>query len=156
VLSSESAALGATSFYLINRHSNGSTSSSTCNFREASGSNIAYVHLSIVYYSKNTAPGAPTIVYPASASKTTYNTKPWFRFKTGTDAESSSITTYWRVDSGTWQSYSSTTGSNNDKQWTTALAAGSHTVYAYSSDGVATSSTASRTFTVGTPAAAIT
>lgn len=156
-LSSESAALGATSFYLINRHSNGSTTSSTCNFRQASGTNTAYVHLNIVYYSKNSAPGAPTIIYPASANAITYNQKPWFRFKTGTDAESSSITTYWRVDSGSWQSYSSTINSNNDKQWTAStLAIGSHTVEAYCSDGSLTSGTVSRSFKINSPAAAIT
>ena len=107
-------------------------------------------------YTTNTAPSAPTIVHPAAADKITYNQKPWFRFTTGTDAEESSLTTYWRVDSGTWQSYSSTTGSNNNKQWTTALAAGSHTISAYCHDGTVASSTVSRTFTVGTPAAAIT
>lgn len=107
-------------------------------------------------YTENTAPSAPTIVYPAAAGKTTYNTKPWFRFKSGSDAESTNITTYWRVDNGTWQSYSGNEATNTDKQWTTTLSTGSHTVYAYSSDGSLTSSTVSRTFTVATPISAIT
>lgn len=145
------AALQASDFYLYIRRT--SSSGNVCNIRNACTGKLTITYTRTV---RNTAPGTPTIVYPASASKTTYNTKPWFRFKTGTDAESSSITTYWRVDSGTWQTYSSATGSNNDKQWTTALSAGAHTVYAYSSDGTATSSEVSRAFTVGTPAAAIT
>lgn len=122
-----------------------------------SGSGTSYVRrLQLIFtYTVNTAPSAPTIVYPASAGKTTYNTKPWFRFKSGSDSEATSITTYWRVDSGTWQSYSGSEATNIDKQWTTALSTGSHTVYAYSSDGSLTSSTVSRTFTVATPISAI-
>lgn len=134
-------------------------SSASLNVRvNNSGSGTSYVRgLQLIFtYTVNTAPTAPTIVYPAVASATTYNTKPWFRFKSGSDTESTSITTYWRVDNGTWQSYSGSEATNTDKQWTTALSTGSHTVYAYSSDGSLTSSTVSRAFTVASPISAVT
>lgn len=144
--------LAATNFKLNVGTTNSSYNGSKVNFRkESDGVTVAEVTIYIDYYVKNTAPSAPTIVYPAAANKTTYNTKPWFRFKSGSDAESTSLTTYWRVDSGTWQSYSGAEATNTDKQWTTALSTGSHTVYAYSSDGSLTSSTVSRAFTIASP-----
>lgn len=106
-----------------------------------------------INYTTTVTPTAPTISYPASASKTTYNTKPWFRFK----ANANTSKLYWRVDSGSWQNFSASNGSSYDKQWTTALSAGSHTVYCYALSSTSTSSsTVSRAFTVASPQAAVT
>lgn len=106
-----------------------------------------------ISYTNTVTPTAPTISYPASASQTTYNTKPWFRFK----ANANTSKLYWRVDSGTWQNFSASNGSSYDKQWTTALSAGSHTVYCYSQSSTSTnSSTVSRAFTVASPQAVVT
>lgn len=101
-----------------------------------------------INYTTTITPTAPTISYPASASKITYNTRPWFRFK----ANANTSKLYWRVDSGTWQNFSASNGSSYDKQWTTTLSTGSHIVYCYAQSSTSTnSSTVSRAFIVASP-----
>ena len=110
------------------------------------------IELDITYTEPSVTPTAPTFTYPAAASTTTYNQKPWFRFA----AKANTSKLYWRVDSGSWQNFSASNGSSYDKQWTTALSAGSHTVYCYSQSNTSTNSgTQSRAFTVASPQAAV-
>lgn len=77
----------------------------------------------------------------------------------GTDAQQSSTTLYYKVDSASYQTKSNCANNTAyEVQWPTALSAGSHTLTVYANDGQSvnnTSSTASRTFTVGTPQAAV-
>ena len=114
------------------------------------------IELDIEYTPPAITPGNPTFTYPAAASRTTYNTKPWFRFKSGTNATKF----YYRVDSASWQSFSCSASTTYDKQWPTALSAGSHTLYIYNTSSTSTVNSAgttgtSRTFTVATPQAAV-
>lgn len=146
----KSAILTATGSIKFIVYNNGSSSSTTCNFRSGGTATITVNYTPPV---TTITPTAPTITWPAAASKTTYNTKPWFRFK----ANANTTKLYWRVDSGSWQNFSASNGSSYDKQWTTALSAGSHTVYCYALSSTSTSSsTVSRAFTVASPQAAVT
>ena len=102
----------------------------------------------------NTAPAKPTIQYPPAAGKTTYNTKPYFRM-TGTDADGNTLKYQYKIDSGSWADVASSVTSGTAKDWqcSTALTAGSHTLYVRTYDGTAYSEELSRTFTVATPTA---
>lgn len=120
------------------------------NTSHSSKSYMWEISLSISYTNVIT-PTAPTINIPV-ANTTTYNTKPWFNFKANADTSK----LYWRVDSGTWQSFNASNGTSYAKQWTTALSTGSHTVYCYAQSSTSTnSSTVSRAFTVGEPQSAV-
>lgn len=118
-------------------------------FRASNSNNICNgIEIDITYTEPTITPTNPTIVYPAAANRITYNTKPWLRFT----ANANTSKLYWRIDSGSWQNFSASNGSSYDKQWTTALSAGSHTVYCYSQSSTSTnSSTQSRAFTVASP-----
>lgn len=122
------------------------------------GTNVSGYKITITY-EENTAPTTPTISIPSSDGKTTYNTKPYFTVTMGTDAQQSSTTLYYKVDSASYQTKASCANSTAyEVQWPTALSAGSHTLTVYANDGQSvnnTSSTATRTFTVGTPQAAV-
>lgn len=114
------------------------------------------IEVDIEYTPPAVTPGNPTFTYPAAASRTTYNTKPWFRFKSGTNATKF----YYRVDSASWQSFSCSASTTYNKQWPTALSAGSHTLYIYNTSSTSTVNSAgttgtSRAFTVATPQAAV-
>lgn len=110
-----------------------------------------------INYSPPAVPsGNPTFTYPAAASRTTYNTKPWFRFTSGTNATKF----YYRVDSASWQNFTCEASTTYDKQWPTALSAGSHTLYIYNTSRTDTVNSAgttgtSRAFTVAAPQAAV-
>lgn len=111
------------------------------------------IEMDITYTEPSITPTAPTFTYPAAASTTTYNQKPWFQFA----AKANTSKIYWRVDSGSWQNFSASNGNPYDKQWTTALSIGSHTVHCYSQSSTSTNSgTQSRAFTVASPQAAVT
>lgn len=106
-----------------------------------------------INYTSVVTPTAPTINYPAAANRITYNTKPWFRFKANTNTNK----LYWRVDSGSWKNFTANNGNSYDKQWTTVLTPGSHTISCYSQSSTSTnSSTVSRTFTIAEPQSAVT
>lgn len=114
------------------------------------------IEMDINYSPPAVTPGNPTFTYPAAASRTTYNTKPWFRFKSGTNATKF----YYRVDSASWQNFTCKASTTYDKQWPTALSAGSHTLYIYNTSRTNTVNSAgttgtSRAFTVAAPQAAV-
>ncbi len=122
-----------------------------------SSSNLFYAaELDITYEDPTVTPGDPSFIYPV-ASTTTYNTKPWFRFKSGTDA----ITMYFKVDSSAWQSFSCDEDTNcSAQQWPTALSVGEHTLYIYNTSSTDTTNPAgtsgtSRIFTVAQPQTSI-
>lgn len=112
--------------------------------------------LDITYEDPTITPGDPSFIYPV-ASATTYNTKPWFRFKSGTDA----TTMYFRVDSSDWQSFSCDEDTNcSAQQWPATLSVGEHTLYIYNTSSTDTTNPAgktgtSRIFTVAQPQTSI-
>ena len=114
------------------------------------------IEMDINYSPPAVTPGNPTFTYPAAESRTTYNTKPWFRFKSGTNATKF----YYRVDTASWQNFSCNASTTYDKQWPTELSTGSHTLYIYNTSSTDTVNPAgktgtSRAFTVATPQAAV-
>lgn len=107
-------------------------------------------------YESNTPPTTPTISLPSANGKTTYNSKPYFKITMGTDAQESSTTLYYTVDSASYQTKASCANSTAYWiQWPTTLSTGSHTLTVYANDGKASSGTATRTFTVGTVTSAV-
>lgn len=107
-------------------------------------------------YESNTPPTAPKISLPSANGKTTYNSKPYFQITMGTDSQETATTLYYTVDSASYQTKTSCT--NNTAywiQWPTTLSTGSHTLTVYANDGKASSSTATRTFIVGTVTSAV-
>lgn len=162
------AALQATSFYIKAVGTGTSSTANFANFRTGPATSsttyggtagVRHIRLKITYTatSKNTAPPAPSITYPASAGQTTYNTKPYFQVKTGNDANGDTQTIQWKIDSGSWANMKTGIANNGGStglvRYGTALSAGSHTVYFRAYDGKAYGSEVSRTFTVATPAA---
>lgn len=110
-------------------------------------------------YETNTPPTTPTISLPPANGRTTYNVYPRFYITMGTDAQESSTTLYYSVDSATAQTKASC--ANNTGywiQWPTALSNGSHTLTVYANDGKTSSGSASRSFTIaaGSVTAAVT
>ena len=118
--------------------------------------NISSVTVNFSYES-NTPPTTPKISLPSANGKTTYNSKPYFKITMGTDAQESSTTLYYKVDSADYKTKASCA---NDTaywiQWPTSLSTGSHTLTIYANDGKSSSGTATRTFTVGTVTSAVT
>lgn len=102
----------------------------------------------------NVAPGNPSFVYPAAASLSNYNSKPWFRGKTGTDSNGDKMTLQYKMDSGSWTNCGTNLGNNANGtlvHYGTALSAGSHTLYLRAYDGQAYSGEVSRAFTIVAP-----
>ena len=107
-------------------------------------------------YESNTPPTTPTISLPSANGKTTYNSKPYFKITMGTDAQESSTTLYYTVDSASYQTKASCANSTAYWiQWPTVLSTGSHTLTVYANDGKSSSDTTTRTFTVGTVTSAV-
>ena len=111
--------------------------------------------MDINYTPSTVTPGNPTFSYP-TANKTTYNTKPWFKFTSGKDA----TTFYYRVDSNSWQNFSCKANTTYEKQWPSSLSTGSHTVYIYNTSETNTVNPANKTgtsivFTISEPEAAV-
>lgn len=93
-----------------------------------------------------------TLIYPAAASKTTYNSKPYFKMSaTGANA----MTYQYKIDNGSWTNVATSVSSGTAKEWRagSAVSAASHTLYVRATDTTAslTSTEVSRTFTYAVP-----
>lgn len=93
-----------------------------------------------------------TLTYPAAASKTTYNSKPYFKMSaTGANA----MTYQYKIDSGSWTNVATSVSSGTAKEWQpgSAVSAASHTLYVRATDTTLslTSTEVSRSFTYTAP-----
>ena len=91
-----------------------------------------------------------TMIYPAAASKVTYNSKPYFSMSGTGD---SALKYQYKLDSGSWTNVATSVNSGTSKSWqpSTALSTGSHTLYIRVNDGEANSAQVSRAFTYTSP-----
>lgn len=118
--------------------------------------NCGFVNTVKITLTYSTLPVAPTINYPVAASKTTYNSKPYFKM-TGTGGKAT-LTYQYKIDSGgTWTNVATSVTSGTAKEWqpSSAVSAAAHTLYIRTYDGTSYSSEVTRTFTYAVPTSVV-
>lgn len=97
--------------------------------------------------SVNNLPKAPTV--DSSGNEVAGNTSVTFTITKGSDADSSQSTAiYYKINSGTRQSLSSTTLTISTSTTTSGIASGTNTIYFYTNDGLEDSAATSKTIEV--------
>lgn len=152
-------AMNATKFY-IKLCRDGSKTGNLCNIRTECTGKVVVNYTTTL---KNTAPTAPTLLYPVNGT-TTYNTWPNFNVLVGSDAEQNTLSVSYRLDTptstGAWQTIANASASNGSNSYLSGavngpLSPGTYTLTIQNSDGTVATPSASSTFTVATPADAV-